>query len=312
MPDARPHWGRRLAATAAAALTAAISPSPSSPARPPPPRPTTTPRRCRSPSASTRPRSAGPKPAWNRVSWRGDSALNDGADVGLDLTGGWFDAGDHVKFGFPMAFTRHHARLGRGGVPRRLRRLRPAHPPAEQPARASTTTSSRRTRRPNVLYGQVGNGDDDHKWWGPAEVMPMARPAYKIDATCGGADLAGETAAAMAASSMVFRPDRPAYADTLLTHAKQLYTFADTVRADVPRVHHRRDELLPSWSGFQRRAGLGRDLAAPGHRRRGLPGQGRGRRTTAWAPSRRPPPSPTSGRSPGTTSSSARTCCWPS
>src|SRR5690606_15381111 len=25
-----------------------------------------------------------------RVSWRGDSALDDGADVGLDLTGGWY------------------------------------------------------------------------------------------------------------------------------------------------------------------------------------------------------------------------------
>ena len=34
----------------------------------------------------------------------------------------------------------------------------------------------------------------------------------------------------MAASSMVFRPTDPTYADTLLTHAKQLYTFADTVR----------------------------------------------------------------------------------
>src|SRR3712207_7001420 len=44
------------------------------------------------------------------------------------------------------------------------------------------------------------SGDDDHKWWGPAEVMPMARPAYKIDATCGGSELAAETAAAMAAS----------------------------------------------------------------------------------------------------------------
>ncbi len=48
---------------------------------------------------------SGPKPSWSRVSWRGDSALHDGSDVGLDLTGGWFDAGDHVKFGFPMAFT---------------------------------------------------------------------------------------------------------------------------------------------------------------------------------------------------------------
>lgn len=29
----------------------------------------------------------------NRVSWRNDSALDDGKDVGLDLTGGFYDAG---------------------------------------------------------------------------------------------------------------------------------------------------------------------------------------------------------------------------
>ena len=48
---------------------------------------------------------SGKLPADNRVNWRGDSGLNDGADVGHDLTGGWYDAGDHVKFGFPMAFS---------------------------------------------------------------------------------------------------------------------------------------------------------------------------------------------------------------
>src|SRR4030095_13008604 len=46
---------------------------------------------------------SGPLPASNRVNWRGDSALLDGADVGRNLTGGWYDAGDHVKFGLPMA-----------------------------------------------------------------------------------------------------------------------------------------------------------------------------------------------------------------
>ncbi|WP_121159194.1 glycoside hydrolase family 9 protein [Micromonospora pisi] len=193
---------------------------------------------------------SGALPDWNRVSWRGDSALTDGADVGLDLTGGWYDAGDHVKFGFPMAFSATMLAWGAveyrdgyaasGQLPYLLNNLRfvndyfiKAHP------------------SPNVLYGQVGKGDDDHKWWGPAEVLPMARPAYKIDASCGGADLAGETAAAMAASSMVFRPTDPAYADRLVSHARQLYTFADTVRRAYHECITDVTSFYRSWSGYQ-------------------------------------------------------------
>ncbi|GIF17943.1 hypothetical protein BJ973_009093 [Actinoplanes tereljensis] len=193
---------------------------------------------------------AGKKPAFSQVSWRGDAALKDGSDVGLDLTGGWFDAGDHVKFGFPMAFTTtmlawgaveyRDAYASSGQLTSFLNNLRvpndyfiKAHPSA------------------NVLYGQVGKGDDDHKWWGPAEVMPMARPAYKIDATCGGSDLAGETAAAMAASSIVFRPTDAAYADKLLAHAKTLYTFADTVRKAYSDCITDAASYYKSWSGYQ-------------------------------------------------------------
>ncbi|MEV4655829.1 glycoside hydrolase family 9 protein [Micromonospora sp. NPDC049301] len=193
---------------------------------------------------------SGRLPDWNRVSWRGDSALTDGADVGLDLTGGWYDAGDHVKFGFPMAFSATMLAWGAveyrsgytasGQLPHLLNNLRyvndyfiKAHP------------------APNVLYGQVGKGDDDHKWWGPAEVLPMARPAYKIDASCGGADLAGETAAAMAASSMVFRPTDAAYAARLLGHARQLYTFADTVRKSYHECITDATSFYRSWSGWQ-------------------------------------------------------------
>src|SRR5215813_15624934 len=83
---------------------------------------------------------------------------------------------------------------------------------------------------PAELYGQIGAGGTDHAWWGPAEVMQMTRPAARITASCPGSDLAGETAAAMAASSMVFRQTDPGYADTLLMHARQLYDFADNFR----------------------------------------------------------------------------------
>ncbi|OAY77382.1 Endoglucanase 24 [Ananas comosus] len=41
----------------------------------------------------------------NKISWRGDSALDDGREAGLDLSKGMYDAGDHMKFGFPMAYT---------------------------------------------------------------------------------------------------------------------------------------------------------------------------------------------------------------
>jgi endoglucanase len=48
---------------------------------------------------------SGDLPEKVRCNWRGDSGLNDGKDAGLDLTGGLYDAGDHVKFNLPMAYT---------------------------------------------------------------------------------------------------------------------------------------------------------------------------------------------------------------
>ena len=36
---------------------------------------------------------SGTLPSTNRVSWRNDSATQDGQDVGLDLSGGYYDAG---------------------------------------------------------------------------------------------------------------------------------------------------------------------------------------------------------------------------
>ena len=48
---------------------------------------------------------SGKLPENNRIPWRGDSALEDKGNDGEDLTGGWYDAGDFVKFGFPMAFS---------------------------------------------------------------------------------------------------------------------------------------------------------------------------------------------------------------
>ena len=46
---------------------------------------------------------SGRLPPDNRIYFRHDSMLNAGYDVGLDLSGGYYDAGDNCKFNYPAA-----------------------------------------------------------------------------------------------------------------------------------------------------------------------------------------------------------------
>ncbi|UII27898.1 glycoside hydrolase family 9 protein [Fulvivirga maritima] len=165
----------------------------------------------------------------NRLNWRDDSALDDGSDVGHDLTGGWYDAGDHVKFGFPMAFSA--TLLAWGGIEYEDGYVASGQMDyLKNNLRWVNDYFIKCHTAPNEFWGQVGNGGTDHAWWGSAEVMQMERPSYKIDASSPGSDLAGETAAALAAASIIFQDDDPAYSSTLLSHAIELYDFADNYR----------------------------------------------------------------------------------
>ena len=73
-----------------------------------------------------------------------------------------------------------------------------------------------------TLILQVGDGDTDHYCWQRPEDMTTSRRAYKIDEDHPGSDVAGETAAAMAAASIVFRRTNPHYSQLLLDHAQQV------------------------------------------------------------------------------------------
>ena len=192
---------------------------------------------------------SGDLPANNRVVWRGDSGLTDGSDVGKDLTGGWYDAGDHVKFGLPMASSAtllawgivdyRSAYTSSGLLNTALDEIKWA---TDYFIKAHTAT--------NELYVQVGDGAADHNWWGPAEVMQMSRPSAKVTTTCPGSDVAGETAAALAAASIAFRPTDATYANTLLTHAEQLYNFADLYRGKYSDCVTGANPYYTSYSGY--------------------------------------------------------------
>jgi len=190
---------------------------------------------------------SGKLPTDRRDNWRGDSALTDGSDVGLDLTGGWYDAGDHVKFNLPMAYTsnmlswslyENRASYVKSGQLKYMvdnikwvsDYLMKCHPSA------------------NVFYYQVGDGNKDHAWWGPAEVMQMDRPSYKVDLASPGSTVVGEAASSLAAAALVLKDSDPVYAAKCLEHAKQLFNFADTTKSDAG--YTAANGFYNSWSGF--------------------------------------------------------------
>lgn len=73
-----------------------------------------------------------------------------------------------------------------------------------------------------MFVGKVGDGDSDHYSWERSEDMSTPRTAYKVDAEHPGSDIAGETAAALAAAAIAFKPYDSSYSQLLLVHAKQV------------------------------------------------------------------------------------------
>lgn len=188
-----------------------------------------------------------------RVPWRGDSALGDGADAGIDLSGGFHDAGDHVKFTFPMAFSMTMLAWGAVEYPQgfadtgQLDDLRSIlRWGADWLERAHLRDSDGGTV---ALCAQVGDAALDHAWWGPPEHMTMDRPSYFIDATAPGSDLAAEVAAAMAASSIVLAPEDPITSARLVERASSLYQFATTHRGRYSDSVPSAADFYRSWSG---------------------------------------------------------------
>ncbi|BAZ46748.1 putative endoglucanase [Chondrocystis sp. NIES-4102] len=193
----------------------------------------------------------------NRLEWRSDSTLKDGSTVGRDLEGGYFDAGDHVKFGQPMAASINM--LAWGGVEYKdayqksgqLDELLEAVKWGTDYFLKAHETSNGKTSK---LWVQVGEGgsENDHGYWGSPETVEQntTRRAFAIDPSRPGSDVAASTSSALAAASMLFRGVDNAYADKLLTNAKQLYQFAETYQGKYSDSVPQASPFYTSWSGY--------------------------------------------------------------
>ena len=139
-------------------------------------------------------------------------------------------AGDFLKFGFPMAGMT--TQLAWGAIS-----FQEGYENAGQleyikkTIQWATDYFIDANRLPNEFIGQIGNGHADHNYWGRPEDMNMDRPVYSVSPGAPGSDLAGETAAALAAASIFYNNiGETALADEALSNAIELFDFANQYR----------------------------------------------------------------------------------
>ncbi|UJR11738.1 hypothetical protein I4U23_015919 [Adineta vaga] len=172
---------------------------------------------------------SGRLPANKRISWRGDSMLTDSGSNGEDLTGGYFTQGGLAKESHYMAgFTTllawgvidyHDAYLKAG----QLDYIRDA-------IRWSTDYLMKAHVSERVFYTSVGDPQTDTWFWSRPESVLSSRISRTTTPENAQSEILGEAAACLAAASIVFRSSDPIYETKLLTHAKQLYSFANETR----------------------------------------------------------------------------------
>ena len=193
----------------------------------------------------------------NRIEWRGDATVHDGSTVGRDLEGGYFDAGDHVKFGQPMAASINM--LAWGGVEytdayKQVGQFDELLEAVKWGTDYFLKAHETKGGKTSKLWVQVGEGGvaNDHGYWGAPETVEQhtTRRAFAIDPAHPGTDVAALTSSALASASMLFRGVDNAYADKLLKNAKQLYNFAETYQGKYSDSVAAANPFYTSWGGF--------------------------------------------------------------
>lgn len=178
---------------------------------------------------------AGTLPDWNQVSWRANSMLKEDGTPSDIIDGGWFDAGDHLKFALTNAYTASVLSWGlieykdavkkAGLYDAYLRNLKWG---LDYVAACD---------KGDKVIGTIGEDGFDHVWYGSPEVYirkfnlkekTEERPYDEIT-NC---TTIAEMAAAMAGGYIVFKDEDPDAAKEYLKHAESLFKLANDVWAE--------------------------------------------------------------------------------
>ncbi|KAF8413239.1 hypothetical protein HHK36_001215 [Tetracentron sinense] len=189
---------------------------------------------------------SGKLPSGQRVKWRGDSAISDGRPDNVKLIGGYYDAGDNVKFGWPMAFS--VSLLSWAAVEYKTE-ISSANQLGHllSAIRWGTNFILQAHTSPTTLYTQVGDANGDHQCWERPEDMDTPRTLYKITSNSPGTEAAAEAATALSAASIAFKETDSNYSTRLLSASHSLFEFADKYRGS----YQGSCPFYCSYSGYQ-------------------------------------------------------------
>jgi endoglucanase len=151
----------------------------------------------------------------------------------LNLSGGFHDAGDTVKFGLPQSYAASVLGWSMYEFPQAYQATGTwAHAMDEMKwfsdyfLRSTFLNSSGQV----VAFAyQVGEGSVDHDYWGPSELESPTlypRPAYLATAQTPAADQAASAAAALAVEAILTASSNSSYSAECLKDAEALYSFA--------------------------------------------------------------------------------------
>ncbi len=157
--------------------------------------------------------------------------LDPDGDGYIDVSGGFHDAGDHVKFGLPEAYAASVVSWG-------YYEFRQAYEETDQAEHVETICrhfcdyfmrSTFRDDKGDVIAFcyQVGDGSVDHEYWQSPEIDAMGRPAFFATSSLPTTDDVSESAAALAINYLNFKETDPEYAEKCLDYSKALFDFAN-------------------------------------------------------------------------------------
>jgi uncharacterized repeat protein (TIGR02543 family) len=204
---------------------------------------------------------SGPGITGGRLEWRGDSEVRDtvlplkpmaadntGTNMSqafitanravldpdgngtVDVSGGYHDAGDHVRFGLPQAYAASTLAWA-------YYEFKSAFVQTSQEAHMRELlkwfgdvylrSTFRNAAGDVVAFAyQVGEGSVDHTVWAPPELLNLPRPAYFATSETKASDQAAAAAATLALLYLDFKDTDLAYANRCLDAAQALYRFA--------------------------------------------------------------------------------------